>query len=207
MNYQSYWCGGMGLHESQLKQIQDIIVNNNVKTIVEFGSGQSTRFLCDLREEKSFDYQIYSFDHHPQYCYKGEHEFLHSNRLDLVCCDDESFNAMFENKLYNESAFVNCQGEKDNFRLKNGFYDMNEHDLPNDIDLVILDGPNGNGRSISYLHLKNRVSRGCNILIDDSDHYDFVERCSQIFDTEVLAHVNNPQIHPLFNYAIVRVSR
>jgi hypothetical protein len=73
------------------------------------------------------------------------------------------------------------------------------------IDLAILDGPNGNGRSISFLHLKDKISKDCAIFIDDSDHHDYLERCSQVFDTEILVHVNDPQIHPLFNYAIVKV--
>lgn len=205
MNYEEYWKNGMGLHSSQLKHIEDIVVNNNVKTIVEFGSGQSTKFLSDLRKAKGFDYKVYSFDHHPQHCYKREHDFLNSHLFDIMSCDDESFEDMFVKKTYSRKGFTNCQNQKDDFRTKNSFYDITEDHLPDNIDLVILDGPNGNGRSISFLHLKHKISKNCVILIDDSDHYDFIERCSQVFDTEILVHVNDPQIHPLFNYAIVKV--
>ena len=77
--------------------------------------------------------------------------------------------------------------------------------MPENIDLVVLDGPNGNGRSISFLHLKDKLSKKSFILIDDSDHYDFVERCKQVLNAEVIVHENDPSIHPLFNYTIVEV--
>ena len=112
---------------------------------------------------------------------------------------------MFKSGEYDEKCFINRQDEIDNFSARNCFYDMTENDLPDDIDLVILDGPNGNGRSISFLHLKNKLSNGAYILIDDSDHYDFIERCKQVLDVDLIVHENNPSIHPLFNYAIMKV--
>ena len=47
---------------------------NDIKTIVEFGSGQSTRFFHDLREENKLDYTLYSFDHNKEYSYSQTHE-------------------------------------------------------------------------------------------------------------------------------------
>ena len=55
MNYEGYWINGMGLHSSQLNQLEKLILDNNIKTIVEFGSGQLTRFFTDLRREKKLD--------------------------------------------------------------------------------------------------------------------------------------------------------
>lgn len=205
MKYDSYWMNGMGFHSTQLEQLAAIL-KDGITKVVEFGSGNSTQFLVDFRKEHGLNFQVHSFDHHPLYCYKEQHEFLKSHRRDLVQCSDMCFEDMFKSGEYDEKCFVNRQDERDNFSARNCFYDMTENDLPDDIDLVILDGPNGNGRSISFLHLKNKLSNGAYILIDDSDHYDFIERCKQVLKVEVIVHENNPSIHPLFNYAIVKVS-
>tara|TARA_R100001082_G_scaffold111001_2_gene92805 strand:- start:760 stop:1380 length:621 start_codon:yes stop_codon:yes gene_type:complete len=205
MNYEKYWIDGMGLHSTQLEKIAQIL-KTGVKNVVEFGSGKSTEFLVDFREENELDYEICSFDHHPFYGYKETHDFLTTHRRDIVRCSDECYEEMFNEKKYNKSCFVNCQNEMDNFRIKNSFYDITEEYLPENIDLVILDGPNGNGRSISFLHLKDKLSKEAHILIDDSDHYDFVERSKKILDVEVIVHENDTSIHPLFNYALLKVT-
>jgi len=205
MNYEGYWINGMGLHSSQLNQLEKLILDNNIKTIVEFGSGQSTRFFTDLRREKKLDYQIYSFDHNAQYAYPFRHDFLNLHIAEIAQCDDESFDEMFKTKEYNKDKFVNCQHELDNFRVRNCFYDISPDDLPDNIDLVVLDGPNGNGRSISFLHLQNKLSEKSFILIDDSDHYDFLERCKQVLNATTIVHESDPSIHPLFNYAIMEI--
>jgi len=204
MKYDSYWMNGMGLHSTQLEQLA-VILKDGITKVVEFGSGNSTQFLVDFRKEHGLNFQVYSFDHHPTYCYKEQHVFLKSHRRDLVQCSDMCFEDMFKSGEYDEKCFINRQDEIDNFSARNCFYDMTENDLPDDIDLVILDGPNGNGRSISFLHLKNKLSNGAYILIDDSDHYDFIERCKQVLDVDLIVHENNPSIHPLFNYAIMKV--
>ena len=125
-----YWCGGMGLHKTQLDHIEKIISEYDIQNIVEFGSGMSTQFLVDLREEKELGYQIYSFDHHPQYAYKGSHDFLNLTIKELVQCGDDQFNEMFIQKKYDSSFFLEAQQEIDNFRAKNCFYNITTSDLP-----------------------------------------------------------------------------
>ena len=44
---------------------------------------------------------------------------------------------------------------------------MKEH-----YDLIIIDGPNGNGRNIAYLHIKDRVKKNSIIFIDDYNSKD-----------------------------------
>ena len=207
MNLQQYWLGGMGLHEKVLTHIARVIVENKVKTIVEFGSGASTSFLMKLREELSLSYNVFSFDHHPVYSYGLQHEGLTLTRRDLQSCSNEVFERMFKNRLLEKDEFQSAQHEKDNFRAQNVFYDISSSDIPPEVDLVIVDGPNGNGRSIAYLHLIDKISDECIIVLDDSDHYDFIERCHEVFDTEVLVHESHPEIHHNFSYAILKVRR
>lgn len=205
-NLDKYYLGGMGLHSIQLLKIIDIIKNNNCKTIVEFGSGGSTSFLCNLREEMNLEFNIYSFDHSYEYCSKLKKDYLNLKVLDLVACSDENFENIFLEKKYNKNFFSPIKPDINDFRSKNTFYDISINDLPKNIDFILLDGPNGNGRSISFLHLKNKISKNCHILIDDSDHYDFIDRCKQVFDIEILVHEQHHNIHPLFNYAILKLT-
>ena len=207
IDYQKYWLGGMGLHEKQLRNIEKIIAEKNVRTIVEFGSGASTRFLVDLRDKKNLEYAIFSFDHCADYCYKGKHDFLDLKVRNLIRCSDGSFNAMFKTKTYIKNNFFNCQDQKHNFRVRNAFYDIEKEDLPDNIELVILDGPNGNGRSISFLHLKDKLADECYLMMDDENHHDYLERCKEIFDVEVLKQETDAAVHPLFSYAVIRFKK
>lgn len=202
LNYKSYWIGGCGLHELQLKEIEKIIIDNNIKNIVEFGSGQSTRFLQDFRTNSSLDYTITSFDHHSGYSFNSEDVKIRT----LEKCNDSSFDYIFENKIIDKKMFTDGQEEKDNFRAKNSFYSLSTEDLPDDIDLVILDGPNGNGRSLAFPHLVGKLKSPCYVMIDDVNHYDFLDRAKQIFDYDLITHIEDKQIHPLFSYAVIRIN-
>ena len=208
MNYQKYYKDNMGLHELQLRQLKTIIEENDVKTIVEFGSGASTQFFIDLYEEEGLDYKIYSFDHNPQYAYPNEHPALSLTMAPLIKCSPEHFDEMFTKDEYDDSAFEVCE-EADirDFRVKNAFYDLYPNELPDNIDLVLLDGPNGNGRSISFLHLKDKLADLSYILIDDANHHDYVERCQQTLNAKIVESVEDPNIHRLFSYCILKVEK
>ena len=44
-NYKKYWNHGMGLHEDQLRTLHEVIMQNEIRNKVEFGSGKSTEFF------------------------------------------------------------------------------------------------------------------------------------------------------------------
>ncbi len=123
-----------------------------------------------------------------------------------MSCDDEAFDKTFKDKKISRDLFSNAQHEKNNFRVKNCFYDLDEEDLPNDIDLVILDGPSGNGRSLAFPHLVGKLKSPCYVMIDDVNHYDFLDRAKEIFDYDVMTHVEDKKIHPNFSYALIRIN-
>jgi hypothetical protein len=203
INYESYWLNGMGLHSSQLKQIENIILNEKIQTIVEFGSGQSTKFLKNLKFFYNLNFSIVSFDHNKKYAYNDENVKIRS----LQKCNDLSFDLIFKNKSIKNILFTDAENESNNFRAKNCFYKLLNDDLPNNIDLIILDGPNGNGRSLAYPQLLGKLKNPCYIMIDDVNHYDFLSRAKQIFDYEIITHVEDRNIHPLFSYALLRIKQ
>ena len=199
IDYNSYWIGGMGLHSCQLLELENIILTKDIKNIVEFGSGQSSRFFNDFRTLHNLDYSLTSFDHNDAYAFGS------ATIRDLVTCDDEAFDKMFEDRKITKDVFSTAQHEKDNFGAKNCFYDLTDEDLPDDIDLVLIDGPNGNGRSLAFSHLVGKLKSPCYVMIDDVNHYDFLDRAKQIFDYDVITHTEDKQIHPLFSYAVIRI--
>jgi hypothetical protein len=78
---------------------------------------------------------------------------------------------------------------------KNSWYQLDEAELQtlcvtgsgnqltlSPFDVVVVDGPNGNGRSLAFLAMKHCVQPGTLIFVDDYDHYDFEERLRGIYD-------------------------
>jgi hypothetical protein len=190
MDYTKYKTDGWGLSElalSKLSESIDSIEKGNIK-VVEFGSGASTRFLVDLGVEIEKNLQITSFDNDPSYSYNGSGVLLHMRNL--VECDDETYEKMFTDKVYKKELMRPKTSELST-RQKNNFYDINEGDLDGIYDVMVLDGPNGNGRNISFLHMKEHLKSGSYVLIDDFPHYDFVERFLSIFDAELIFKHNN----------------
>jgi hypothetical protein len=51
---------------------------------------------------------------------------------------------------------------------------------------MIVDGPHGNGRSIAFLHSIGRLQKGSYVVIDDYNHYDFVEKFQLLFKTQLI---------------------
>lgn len=194
MNFEKYKNDGWGLSRQQFIQLKEIIETSTKDElrVVEFGSGKSTEFFVDIVLEKIKKVYIVSFDDNPYYAYKNEynHKFLNLLIRDLVECTDESYENMFKNKQLDKSLLYKKKTPLSS-RQKNNFYDIKEGDLTGIYDLMILDGPNGNGRNISYLHMINHLDIDSIVLIDDYTHYDFVEKFSLFFDFEILHESNN----------------
>ncbi len=176
MNFEKYKNDGWGISVDGFKEIYKILQEHKISNVVEFGSGISTKFFIDYDSTL----KILSFDNEVKY----QHEI--AVMRPLVECSDESYELMFKTKQYNQDAFK-LRTDPPHTRQKNCFYQIEEDILKDKYDLVILDGPHGNGRSISFLHLKGKLNIPSYIFIDDYNHYDFVDRCNMIFDTEIIA--------------------
>ena len=194
MNFEKYKNDGWGLSRQQFTQLEEIIKTSTKDElrVAEFGSGKSTEFLVDIVLENIKKLYIVSFDDNPHYAYKneGNHEFLDLLIRDLLECTDESYEKMFKDKKLDKSLLY-AKKTPLTSRQKNNFYEVKDGDLTGIYDLMILDGPNGNGRNVSYLHMVNHLDVGSVVLIDDYTHYDFVEKFSLFFDFEVLHESNN----------------
>jgi hypothetical protein len=210
MNLEKYKNDGWGLSMPQLKQLSNIIeqIDKPVVNIIEFGSGKSTEFLSDIGLNLKKNIKITSFDDNEKYAYSGNSENVDLKIRNLVECSDSDYNKMFELKSFNPSVMFKKESLLSS-RQKNNFYEILDGDLNGVYDLMILDGPNGNGRNISFLHIKEHLSVDSIILIDDSTHYDFMEKLSLFFEYEIL-YKNETGIMNQWNnggdYHIVKVT-
>lgn len=186
MDYNKYKNDGWGLSELALQKIEELIKNNNLKRIIEFGSGTSTEFLSDLNVEISGNLDITSFDNSPIYAYKPkENDCVKLLMRDLVECNDNDYAKMFSEKRIISSLF-HPKTSPLSTRQKNNFYEIKDGDITGQYVLMILDGSNGNGRNFAFLYMKNHMKKGGYIFIDDFNHYDFVEKCLECFNAEII---------------------
>jgi len=182
---------GWGLSKECFSNIKTIIESMKINPInvVEFGSGISTEFFVDL-VINGHNLNITSFDDNIEYACKIQHPNLKLNITKLVECNDSDFDIQFQYKKYNNSMFFN-KITAVHTRQRNTFYDILDEQLPDVINLMVVDGPHGNGRSIAFLHGKNRLVSGSYVVIDDYNHYDFVERFQMLFPEVELMYESN----------------
>lgn len=150
--------------------------------IVEFGAGASTLFLDDFIEGNK-RFTAISFENDAEYVPKGL-KHVDVKIRPLLKCSDEAFEEMFERRMYMPDKMSHYL-DKPHSRQKNCFYQVKYDDLPDVIDLMILDGPNGNGRSFAFLRAVEHLRAGSYIFIDDYDHYDFLDKLSLFYEYEV----------------------
>lgn len=187
MNYSKYITDGWGLTITALKQLAEIIAsfNKDKVRVIEFGSGKSTEFLHDYNKELNFELEVLTFDNDPNFAYKEkENDNVTLLMRNLVECSDKDFEKMFKNKSYDSEA-MKPKTSPLTTRQRNNFYDIKHNDINGIYDIVILDGPNGNGRNLAFLHLIGHLDKGSYVLIDDTSYYKFVDRFKNIFDSEV----------------------
>lgn len=211
MNIDKYYNDGWGISKKgflDCERILDELSNFNKNlTIVEFGSGISSSFFIDYFNEKNVDGNLISYDDSVDYSTKIINSKLKLYIKNIVECNDDSFNEMFDNKKYDFSK-MRYRHEPVHTRQKNCFYDVKADEIPDNINFVLLDGSHGNGRSIAYLHLVNKLKSGSYIFIDDYNHYDFVDRLKMIFNVELISEnigINSDKWNSGGNYIIFRI--
>ena len=182
VSFDKYIYNGWGLSKSALIKLKEIIEEYNLKRVIEFGSGQSTLFLNDIR----IDY--ISFDDNINYAAKLNNVIIR----DLIQLDDTTFNDVITNKInYLDICENKIVVKLRNTRQKNCFYKFKSNDIDGEFDLILLDGPNGNGRSIAFNVIKPFLSNRAFILVDDYNHYQFIEHLKNTFPNATLHYSHN----------------
>jgi len=150
--------------------------------ILEFGGGYSSIFFREI------GYDVTTIEHVPSWSKKLES----CGHTDVLLFKLKQFNSIEWKRLFScdkSREFYYSSGKtlppecNNKTRIKNTFYDIKDFTkIPDKPDIIILDGPNGNGRSLAWPLLKGHMKFPCYILIDDYTHYPFVEDFLLIFE-------------------------
>ncbi|WP_149453535.1 hypothetical protein [Pasteuria penetrans] len=165
--------------------------------IVELGGGQSTLFFQSLLKLELLDICVRTLSHHRENVesLKGTLEDgegrIQVHLLPLQQVTDVERKLLFaEPDLAMERwptlGHPLLAREYHNYTIKNVFYG-NLHTLnweSNGVDILIVDGPNGDGRGLAYPLLTPFLREGSLVLIDDFDHYPFLDDLRSIFVVE-----------------------
>lgn len=179
IDYNKYTYNGWGLSKVALQTLEKLINDNSLTSAVEFGSGQSTHFLEDV----GIDYV--SFDDDTYYAAPFENVII----SDLKELDDSSFSKVINNEVEYVDVNLNFKRpQRKHTRQKNCFYTIQKDLILPKFDLVILDGPNGNGRSLAYNFLKPYLLPTSFILIDDYTHYPFEDHLKLTYPNSEIVH-------------------
>lgn len=166
-------------------------------SILELGSGQSTLFLRELIRT-GLDIAVTSYEHDKSWSDFVRDAVRGCDSIQIVECDlrdvdDPIWEKIFScprmaSELWNQySRPVGKEASRDT-RMHNAFYAIPKNALPHGShhDGMIVDGPHGNGRSLSFPLLRNYIRPGTIVLMDDYHHYPFLKDMARIFDYEIL---------------------
>ena len=194
LDLEKYRNDGWGLSSAAFSALQKAMDTLPSIVAIEFGSGLSTQFLLDYAELTQKESHIDTFDNDIKYKHPD------ATLTKLVTCNKKSYDAMFEKSEIDWNLFKK-RWWKPKSRQKNCFYDLSDYPLKSNYNLAIIDGPHGNGRNFAYLLLKNRMKDGF-ILIDDYNHYDFVETATSLMKLEEVARTTLPKD----NFVLMKVT-
>jgi hypothetical protein len=185
------------VHPEACFWIANLLINKDIHTVLEFGSGYSTIFLDRFIHKMRLDAKIESFEHQREFREQlitrlSGAEMTTIHNAPLVQFSDEVFQQMFVPgtdvfAIFSRTKNPVPAAQYRETRLRNTFYDYGFSALPErSIDLIVLDGPNGNGRSIAFALLKNKISIPGWILIDDYRDHPYLEHLQILFDIEII---------------------
>lgn len=168
---------GWGLSRLSMELLHKLISKEKINRVLEFGSGQSTYFFNDCGIE------CISFDNDITYAAKTDNVII----KEIIQFSDLDFNNIIEGKTNYYDVLANASKPKNiHSRMQNCFYNILPDDIKGVFDLFIIDGPHGNGRSISFELIKNHLSPTSFIFVDDFNHYPFIDHLKLSFPDAIL---------------------
>ena len=172
----------------------------DMESVVEFGAGFSTLFLTKLFALRGKSIKMLSFEHQENFYNNLRGILSKFNHVKLIRPELKQLtDHEYETLFISEDGILNFRAmgspvPKEQYhetRLHNVFYDIDLSQLiENHVDLFILDGPNGNGRSIVFPLVKKIVEPPYYFLVDDISHYPYLEEMSRLFKYEIIFEEN-----------------
>ncbi len=160
---------GWALTKSAIRSFcANLLSQNSSPNIVELGGGQSTLFWKAMTDNSELQLKVSTFEHHPQWAGVLQERVSGAGNIKLNLCKLRRVS----NEEWAE-VFTSPVKAKDVWKLKS-------------IDGMVVDGPHGNGRSLVFPLFYECFKPNAWLLIDDFDHYPFLNDLSLLFRYRVV---------------------
>jgi hypothetical protein len=161
--------------------------------ILELGGGQSTLFWRDIYSLELLPINVMTLEHHSEWANQlskrvEEVEGIRIYPQTLKQITNQEWKEIFSQPREARALWASYgapvpQHQYDLYTIRNTFYSEVDQ-LPlreQSINVMIVDGPHGNGRSLAYPLFCNVLKLDAFLLIDDFDHYTFLDNLGEIF--------------------------
>lgn len=190
---------GMTLSRTSLVQLcRRLDEQSGRLRLLELGGGQSTMFWWALLQLELLEAEVTTLEHHEEWAanlaqrVEGEHRVRVVPQT-LKQITDEEWGMIFHNPLEAAARWASVgwtvpKAQHDWYKIHNTFYgEADQLDLtPESVDVLIVDGPHGNGRSLAYPLYCRQLKPNALVLVDDFDHYPFLDDLGRVFHFEEL---------------------
>lgn len=167
-----------------------------IQAVTEFGAGYSTLFLAKLFDLKNKSVRMSSLEHQQVYFDRlkaalGSFPGVRLIKSGLKQLSDDEYEALFSSdQPATDYLMVGTHVPEELYALTrphNVFYDGDpDEQICRETDLVIVDGPFGNGRCIAFPLLKGLAQIPLWCFIDDVRHYPYLRELARLFSYETI---------------------
>jgi hypothetical protein len=189
--------GGMALSKRALVHLcRRLEEKGDIYHILELGGGQSTLFWRDLHSLDLLPIKVTTLEHQRDWAKQltqrvEEIENITIYPQTLKQITDQEWEEIFSQAEESHALWASygtfvAEHQYDLYTIRNTFYAEIDQ-LPfeeQSIDVMIVDGPHGNGRSLSFPLFCNSLKANAFVLVDDFDHYPFLKDLGKVFHFE-----------------------
>ena len=186
--------GGMALSEGALVHLcRRIQPDNKILRLLELGGGSSTVFWSKLRSLELLNIEAVTLEHDSSWLNTLKEEMRDDPHIQispqsLKQISDKEWESLFACPEVALTLWHSCgrtvpEDQNRHYTIHNAFYRQADS-LPLDkasVDVLIVDGPHGNGRSLAFPLFSQILKPDALVLIDDYDHYPFLEDLAKVF--------------------------
>jgi len=188
---------GWALSRSALRSLTGCLFakRESLPRLVEFGSGQSTRFWQYLSIQVPLN--VISIEHQDEWYQRLKSELKNNPAIAYQLAPLRQISEAEKAELWQDPQTAHLKfaqmgqllplEQYPQTRVPLCFYDLDYAAIfePNSLDALLLDGPNGNGRSLAFALMYPFLTSEAWILVDDFDHYPFLDDLREICPFEI----------------------
>ncbi|MCS1352210.1 hypothetical protein [Mechercharimyces sp. CAU 1602] len=160
---------------------------------LELGGGASTLFWKTICEDGSIPVRVTTMDHRREWASLLAQNTAYREEIQIKWCalkqvNEEEWEELFSQPQRAEEKWRECghplkASRYDFVTINNTFYQ--EIPLSCDrIDVLIVNGPHGNGRSLAFPLLYSKLDAGSLILINDFDRHPYLQDLERLYRYE-----------------------